>query len=393
MENKRLPILCNDTDCTGCMACAQSCPRQAISMVFNEEGYYNPSVNADTCVKCLVCEKKCPIISPTPRHKDPTKAYACWIKDDEARTNSSSGGAFTAIAMSILNKGGIVWGAGYSEGMIPTYRHIEKVSDLNLIRGSKYVQCQIGNCYKLIKKQLEDGKHVLFCGTPCHVAGLYAFLSEKLWENLLTIDFICHGVPPAKLFGNYIKWLEAKFNDQIIDFNFRESRFGINYNVGTSATFKNIGKKFLYFSNNSYTIGFCRDLTIHDTCVRCKFRGTQRHADFTIGDFHGAKGEYSATEQFKGISCMIANSPKANGIIHEVDMCLKEISLEKVIASNPSYIGDNKAKEKVNLSEFVALPYSEVEEHYFKPSLKDKLKTLLMLLLGGKFTYAIKNLI
>lgn len=392
MENKRLPVLCEAELCTGCGACAQSCTRHAISMRLNSEGYYNPVVNPSQCIGCLLCEKKCPILSPKPNQNYAPKAYSCWTKDNDARVNSSSGGAFTAIALTVLNKGGIVWGAGYSEKMIPIYKFIENVSDLNLIRGSKYVQCQVGESYKLIKEQLAGGRTVLFCGTPCHVAGLYAFLGKEHIENLLTVDFICHGVPSSQLFTNYIKWLEHRYGDTIIDFNFRESRFGINYNVATSATFKTKGKKYLYLSNNSFTLGFCRDLTIHDACVTCKFRGLQRYADFTIGDFHGAKGEYSPTEQIKGISCLIVNSSKANSIISEMDIYIKENSLDRIIDSNPSYTRHGKSQRKANLCEFVELPYSEVQERYFKPSLKDKVKTSVMLLLGGRLSYIIKNI-
>ena len=109
MENKRLPVLCDEKDCMGCMACAQSCTRHAISMRLNSEGYYNPVVNPGQCIGCLLCEKKCPILSPKPNQNEAPKAYSCWTKDNDARVNSSSGGAFTAIALTVLNKGGIVW--------------------------------------------------------------------------------------------------------------------------------------------------------------------------------------------------------------------------------------------------------------------------------------------
>ena len=389
---KRMPQLCNDKDCTGCSSCAQSCAKNAISMQFNKEGYYNPVVETDKCVGCLICEQRCPILSPVAKNKEPLNAYASWIKDDETRAKSSSGGAFSAIAIEILNTGGIVWGAGYTDNMIPSYKYVEHSKDLDLIRGSKYVQCKIGDTYKKIKEQLKIGKQVLFCGTPCHVSGLYAFLNGKFTENLITIDFICHGVPAPKLFGNYIKWLEEKYNDEIVDFNFRESRFGTNYNVGTSATFKEKGKKFLYLQNNSYTLGFCRDLTIHETCNKCFFNGTQRTSDFTIGDFHGTKGEYSAKEQHQGISCLIVNSDKGNAYVERLDMKIKEVELKKIIKSNPSYTLQSKIKSPLNLEEIVTKPFKEVQEKHIRPSLKDKIKTVSMLLLGGRLTYILKNL-
>ena len=308
MENKNLPQLCDANTCMGCGSCAQSCAHEAITMSYNAEGYYNPVVNADRCVGCHQCEKHCPILTPVVKHEEEPLAYAVWNKDDEIRKQSSSGGAFTSIAEPILDEGGLVWGAGYSADMKPIYMCIEHKEDLNLIRGSKYVQCEIGDTFKKIRAQLKDGNKVLFCGTPCHVAGLHAFLQGKFVENLITVDFICHGVPSSKLFGNYIQWLENKYKDKVTRFNFRESKFGINYNVATSATFRNAGKKYLYLNDNSYTLGFCRDITIHDACSLCHFRGQQRHADFTIGDFHGEKKRFNSKEQYKGISTMIVNN-------------------------------------------------------------------------------------
>lgn len=310
-KDKQQPQLCGTHDCIGCSSCAQICSHGAITMMLNDEGYYNPHVELSKCIGCKLCESRCPVLHPTIKHSETPEAFAFWIKDEKARTHSSSGGAFTAIAMSVLNENGIVWGAGYDDHLHPVYKFVEREEDLDELRGSKYVQCEIGDSYKTIKTQLIAGRKVLFCGTPCHVAGLYAYLNGKMVENLLTVDFICHGVPSSQLFGNYIEWLEAKYHDSAVGFNFRESKFGINYNVGTSIAFRNKGKKFLYLADNSYTIGFCRDITIHDVCGTCKFNGISRHADFTIGDFHGAKGEYSAEEQYKGISTMIANSRNA----------------------------------------------------------------------------------
>ena len=391
---KRVSQLCSDKECTGCSACAQSCAHNAITMRQNAEGYYNPQIDANKCIGCLLCEQRCPVLSPLAKNTEHPKAYAAWTKDKSVRASSSSGGAFSAIAFPILNTGGIVWGAGYNEDMVPVYKCIDNIKDLDQIRGSKYVQCHIGNSYKQIKEQLKTGYQVLFCGTPCHVAGLYAFLNgSKFTENLTTIDFICHGVPSPKLFSNYINWLENKYKDKIVSFNFRESRFGINYNVGTSATFNKKGKKILYLENNSYTLGFCRDLTIHEACNNCKFHGTQRVSDFTIGDYHGVKGEYSAKEQFYGISCLIANSQKGINIIEELDLHIKEVTLEKIIKSNPNYTFHMHNTQTLDLKEISNSLYGKIQKKYFKPSIKDKIKTVTMLLLGGKFTYIIKNIL
>jgi coenzyme F420-reducing hydrogenase beta subunit len=141
-------------------------------MTYNREGYFNPTIDTEKCVNCGICEAHCPVFQLSKRNQDPLKAYASWINDDRIRKASSSGGIFSAIAQNILSQGGIVWGTGYSEDMTPIYKRVENAKALYEIQGSKYVQCKIGGCYKEIREELKDGRKVLFCGTPCHVAGL-----------------------------------------------------------------------------------------------------------------------------------------------------------------------------------------------------------------------------
>lgn len=393
MENNiRKPVLCDDKTCTGCSSCAQSCGKKAISIELNKEGYYNPIIDYGKCIGCHVCELSCPVITPLEKHKQTPKVYAAYNKDELVRNQSSSGGMFSAVAKIVLSRGGAVWGAGYSDDMTPIYKCVECPEKLNEIRGSKYVQCKVGGSFLQIKKQLSDGRMVLFCGTPCHVAGLYAFLNSKQTENLITIDFICHGVPAPKLFKKYINWLSVKYGDDIVDFKFRESRFGQNYNVGTSATFKAKGKKYLYLSDNSYTLGFCRDLTIHKACNLCVFNGTQRLSDFTIGDYHCAKKDFDATQQFHGISCLILNSDKAIRLFPQMDVIYKETPLEKIVNSNPNYTKHKECTTTLNLEELDSLSFDDIQKKYFTPSLKDRVKTFLMRSLGGRITYTLKNI-
>lgn len=390
-NNTETPILCGVHNCTGCSSCANSCPQSAITMIFNSEGYYAPSINKEKCIGCHICEKHCPIKEKLIPNQGIPQAYICWTKDDKVREQSSSGGAFTILVLQILKEGGYVWGAGYSDNMEPIYKCINCIEDLNQIRGSKYVQCKIGNSYKIIKNQLKEGKKVAFCGTPCHIAGLYSYLNGQLLNNLTTIDFICHGVPSPLLFNNYIKWLEHKYNDKVTNYNFRDSKFGTNYNIGTSITFEKKGKKYLYLKDNSYTLGFCKNLTIHNACTNCNFDGTKRNSDFTIGDYHGAKGEFSSYEQLKGISCLIVNSNKAFELLKQKDTFFQEIPLDKIIKSNPSYTKHKATITTLDLTNIASMPYSKVQSQYFKPTIKDIVKTATMLFLGSRITYIIKN--
>lgn len=316
MENRH-PILCNKKDCTGCATCAQICPQGAINMVKDEKGFLYPQIDSAKCIDCLLCEKKCPI-NELGRTTNPSPTvYACWHKNMDIRLKSSSGGVFSAIAEYILKNGGIVWGAAYSENLILTYQYIENIEDLDKLRRSKYVQAEVNDSFKLIKEQLESGRTILFTGTSCHIRGLYSYLPKKLHENLITIDFICHGVPSPSVFRKYINWLEKKYNDKLIDFNFRDKQYGWDNGVLTVGYFQNKGKKIFMNDENSYFYGMLHDMFIRPCCHECQSNGLQRESDFTIADFWGIgrkqKFDYEHERNY-GISLLALNSEKAHKI-------------------------------------------------------------------------------
>lgn len=317
MMEKRLPILCNKKDCTGCATCVQICPQSAINMVKDEKGFLYPQIDSTKCIGCLLCEKKCPI-NESERTTNPSPTvYACWHKNMDIRLKSSSGGVFSAIAEYILKNNGIVWGAAYSENLILTYQYIENIENLDKLRRSKYVQAEVNDSFKLIKEQLESGRIVLFTGTSCHIRGLYSYLPKKLQENLVTIDFICHGVPSPSVFKKYINWLEKKYNDKLTDFNFRDKQYGWDNGVLTVGYFKNKGKKIFMNDENSYFYGMLHDIFIRPCCHECQSNGLQRESDFTIADFWGIgrknKFEHEHERNY-GISLLALNSEKAHKI-------------------------------------------------------------------------------
>ncbi len=385
MVNKVLPVLCKDKECTGCMACLNSCSKGALCIIHNEEGFYRPSLDVDKCIGCLLCEKSCPILHTKDLPTAKPTAFGCYSNSDSIRRSSSSGGIFSSIAIKVLSNNGIVWGAGYDENMRLVYMPVESIDDLEKIRRSKYVQCYVGDAYQAIKRQLKDGRSVLFCGTPCHVAGLYGYLGNRP-ENLLTIDFICHGVPSPILFANYLQWISEKYQDKVVDYNFRDKKFGVNYNVATTVTFSNIGKKHLYGKENCYTLGFCKNKTIGKSCYSCHFRSTQRLSDFTIGDFHG--NTYSGDQKFKGVSCLMANSDKAKGLVKSlVQISIELASLEDVVNSNPSYTKPNSGSPNENMNKIVYTSFPVLSERDFQMDIKDYLRMVLVKLLGAKLLY------
>ena len=317
---KRLPILCTHEYCTACEACRQTCPRNAIRMIQDEKGFLYPEINENKCVGCLLCENICPQLASTRNVNPAPSVYACWHLDDRIRKISSSGGAFSAIAEYILDLKGYVWGAVFSDGLKLTYQCINDISDLDKLRRSKYVQAEIGDAYIQIAEQLKTGNWVLYTGTSCHVRGLYAYLPETLHSRLVTVDFVCHGVPSPKVFSRYISWIEKRYGDRLSDFNFRDKSYGWDNGILTVGTFANIGKKKFYGKENSFFYGMLHDIFTRPCCYQCTSNGLQRESDFTIADFWGIgrkeKFEYDR-DKHHGISMLALNSGKSYEIFNE----------------------------------------------------------------------------
>lgn len=315
MMERRIPILCDKKDCTGCAACKQICPQNAIFMEKDEKGFLYPQVDPDKCIGCLLCEKKCPIKSIERVTNPSPTIYACWIKDQNVRLKSSSGGAFSAIAEYIIKNKGVVWGAAYMENLQLTYQYVDNIEDLDKLRRSKYVQAEVNNAFLKIKDQLESGMTVLFTGTSCHIRGLYSYLPKRLYKNLVTVDFICHGVPSPAVFRKYIDWLERKYDDRLVNFNFRDKQYGWDNGVLTVGYFQNKGKKIFMNDENSYFYGMLHDMFIRPCCHECQSNGLNRESDITIADFWGIgrkiKFNYENEKKY-GISLLALNSEKAH---------------------------------------------------------------------------------
>ncbi len=190
-------------DCVGCWACAQRCPKECISMHEDSEGFLYPEVDASLCIDCHLCEKVCPVIHPGGERR-PLASYAAVNRDERVRQSSSSGGVFTALAEKVIARGGVVFGARFDEKWEVVHGWTDSVEGLAGFRGSKYVQSRMGSCFREAESFLKSGREVLFSGTPCQVSGLRLFL-RKEYAGLLTVDFICHGVPSPGVWRNYLK--------------------------------------------------------------------------------------------------------------------------------------------------------------------------------------------
>ena len=283
-------MLCDKALCTGCCACENICPEDAISMSEDNEGFLRPAIIEDLCTHCRLCEKACPILNKSKNvaNTSEPRVYACWSLDDQIREKSSSGGIFTILAKEVLQEGGVVFGAGFDENLKLKHTYIENYNDIDILRRSKYVQSDIGNSYSIARDFLKNGRSVLFVGTPCQIAGLRGFL-KKTYENLLLLSFICYGVPSPKVFDKYIKYREKENKEKIKSVSFRNKQ-----NHGWT----NCDMHIEFFSGKSldqplrldpYFVGFGRNLFTRESCFHCQFRYSNVYSDILLVIFGGRK--------------------------------------------------------------------------------------------------------
>ncbi len=303
-EGKNICILPRG-ECCGCGACQSCCPVKAISLAEEQDGFSYPVVDEDLCIHCQKCVKVCPELNPRFENDSQPQCYAAYAPD-EIRMESSSGGIFTLLAEDVFSRGGCVCGVALNEEFQAEHRIAETKEELARLRGSKYVQSRMGDIYQKVKKLLQEERLVLFTGVPCQVAALKGYLGRE-YENLLTADVICHGVPSPGLFRKYVR--EKYGKNKLASFQFRTKEFGHNCNH-CIATLKN-GKRMvgdLY--NDPFEKAFHRSLMLREVCGDCKFAPMPRQGDLTLGDFWGIAKYNPDYADPKGVSLVLVNSGK-----------------------------------------------------------------------------------
>lgn len=358
-------------NCTGCFACYNSCPYNAIEMVENEEGFYYPDIN-NNCTRCGVCQKFCPVISPI-RYGDEfsPKFYAGWSKNDETRINSSSGGMFPELARYILENGGVVFGVAWNENLLPVHIKITDVNEIPRLMGSKYIQSNVGTAYKEVLSELRKGKTVLFSGTPCQVAGLNTFLKySKNRDNILTIGVVCHGVPSTLIFERYLEWIEKKYNKKVVGIEFRNKQQGwekyrvvLRFNDGTKVQECHL--------LNPFYRGYLQNLYLRHSCYHCQFSTLPRYEDITLGDFWGVPKEL---KDEKGVSVVIANTPKGLRLLNTLKEIgrieLVEVDMKTATQKNRRIVTGSflipKSRNQL-LKDARKISFEELMKQYFKP--------------------------
>ena len=323
-------------NCSGCTSCLNACPKQAIIMIENNEGFQYPIINKEKCSKCRLCEKVCPIINNKISNYEPI-AYAAYNKDEETRKKSSSGGIFSLISEKIIQDNGIVYGALIDFKKKVRHVRIDNINNLDKLRGSKYVQSYLGNIFLDVRKDLTEGKKVLFTGTPCQIEGLKSFL-QKEYENLYTQDIICHGVPSPKVFKKYLT--EQKNSRFIIDkVEFRNKDNGWKkFNI--KITFQNKKNYVKPFNKDIYMKLFLNNLCLRKSCYNCSFKKYNRNSDITLADLWGSDHIVPKMDNNNGLSLVIINSDKGKKIFENIEGKTEkiEINLMKALKYNSSML-------------------------------------------------------
>ena len=315
-------------DCCGCGTCVAACPKQCISLQADSEGFLYPIVNTEVCINCGLCEKECPIKHPYDS-SIPIHTYAAINKNEQIRQESSSGGIFTLLAERIINEDGVVFGARFDEDWQVVLDYTETIAGLAAFRGSKYVQARTGDSFIQCANFLKTGRRVMFSGTPCQIAGLKHFL-RKDYENLLLVDFVCHGVPSPKVWSKYLQ--EVTGNDKVIGISMRDKlqEGWKKYNIVIDCK---KGENTISFSSrfnkNDYMNALLHDMILRPSCYACKAKECRSHSDITIADFWGIQNIRPQMDDDKGTSLVMINSAKGDSYMPLNDMKYEEVTFEE----------------------------------------------------------------
>lgn len=321
--------------CCCCTACEQACPKHCITMTGDEEGFLYPEVDKNTCIDCGLCEKVCNELHPF-EERVPLKVLAAINKNEEVRMKSSSGGIFYLLAEKTISEGGVVFGARFDENWQVVIDYAEDLQGVKAFMGSKYVQARMENAYTDVMRFLREGRKVLFSGTPCQVAGLHKFL-RKPYDNLLTVDFICHGTPSPMVWRKY---LDEAICDckRISNIQFRnKSKDWKNFCLHISYNRKEKAVSLLSpHASNPFMRAFLHDIILRPSCYTCKARSGRSHSDITLADFWGVSTVIPEMDDNKGTSLVFVHSEKGSEVLYSHQLITAETDYRHVRRLNPA---------------------------------------------------------
>ena len=337
--------LAQKNDCTGCSACYAACARGAILMVSDAEGFSHPQIDSAKCVNCGLCAKACPVlVRPAPRK--PLAIFAAKANDDELRMRSSSGGVFSLLARAVIAEGGIVFGAGFDHNdWRIIHKSAENEGELDDLRGSKYVQSDMGETYKRVRVELAKNRKVLFSGTPCQVSGLKLFLGKE-YDNLLLVDVICHAAPSPLAWRKFLeKRLATAYSNgvggfrDVIRISFRRKNCGWKRFL-LSLRFANDNEYLKDLTEDTFLRGFLSELYNRPSCHACMCRELRSGADLTIADYWRVHEKFPQMDDDKGTSLILVNTDKGEKYWRDINAALTVVTsdYDDAVRINPSLL-------------------------------------------------------
>lgn len=378
-----MPTLVTKNDCCGCSACASICSKSAITMESDIYGFLHPHINLNICVECGSCERVCPGLSPAKNQKAKLEVFIVQNKDSIVRYESTSGGAFSAIAAEIIDRGGVVFGAAFDNDYKVSHIYVDNIAGLQRFRNSKYVQSSINDSYKAARAFLRNGRYVCFSGTPCQINGLYKFLGTD-FDKLITVDVVCKSVPSPLIFEKYIQF--KKINEQqISDIVFRDKYRGFQYcTMAHYSTHNNYHLHKAEYRRGSESDEWLRlflsGIMCRDSCIACPYQTKKRVGDFTLGDIWvtGDK-EYDDNQ---GTTILHAWTQKAKILLDSIET----LKIKQISPDNSRGAERNKQiKVPTNRSQFfsdaINLDCCTFFEKYAPYDFKIRLKNLTRLIL------------
>ena len=303
----------------------------------DEEGFLYPKVDATLCIDCGLCEKICPVINQD-EPKKPMHCYAAINPEEDIRVKSSSGGIFTMIAERIIDEGGVVFGAAWNKNWQVEHTYTEVKEGLKVFRGSKYIQSIIGDTFIQAELFLKAGRKVLFSGTPCQIAGLKKFLCKE-YDNLFTVDFVCHGVPSPGVFRWYMKEELSQYPDYSVkDICFRDKREGWKKFSFSIDLAKTDSKEFVTFSQTLYEhpflTGFLNNYYLRPSCHRCPAKQFKSGANITLADYWGYTQSDKIKDDDKGVSAILVSTKKGDEIFHAIKPTYEIVEYSDILRIN-----------------------------------------------------------
>jgi len=370
-------------DCCGCTACASICPHNAISMKPDTLGFLYPEVDTEKCVDCGLCEKVCAFNDnyDTSLSLSQPDVYAARHKDMQEIETSRSGAAFIALSDWVIEHGGIVYGAGYTDHFRVVHKRAVSKEERNEFKGSKYVQSDLTGVFRQVKADLKAGLLVMFSGTPCQTAGLNSYIGKKLRENLYLVDIVCHGVPGPFIWRDYLAYLERKHGDKICWVNFRDKQLYGWTAHHESFKFVNGGGKM------TFTYTFYKHIMFRHSCGVCPYTNTRRPSDITLADFWGwEKTDPTFNADDKGVSLVLINTEKGRNLFEAVkdNMNIIPVKLEDCLQPNlqhPSIIHPKRMAFERDYAqkgfEYVMKKYGDIGWRYQVRRILGKVKRIM----------------